>query len=264
MPQAYRAADGRFLIGIPLVGALVVFLAHQFFDVGILMGIIAVPLVFVFAIIAANATALTSITPTGALGKLTQLTYGVLAPGNMTTNVITASITGEVAGNASNLLMDIKPGYMLGGKPRHQAIGHVLGIFAGALAAVPVFYLRLSAGRSGRAGLREISHAGRHCLESGCRNPDRRVSANYPNRPSIAAIVGGLLGIFFEILKLVTKNRFPLSAVGIGLAFVIPFTTCLAMAAGRSSSGSRSVVHEKRRACSTRRSSRTSNRFVPV
>ena len=44
---------------------------------------------------------------------------------------MTAGITGEVAGNASNLLMDIKPGYMLGGKPRHQALGHVLGIFDG-------------------------------------------------------------------------------------------------------------------------------------
>ena len=45
---------------------------------------------------------------------------------------MTAGITAEVASNASNLLMDIKPGYMLGAKPRQQAIGHVLGIFAGA------------------------------------------------------------------------------------------------------------------------------------
>ena len=81
-----------------------------------------------------NSTALTSITPTGALGKLTQLTYGVLAPGNITTNLATAGITAEVASNASNLLMDIKPGYMLGAKPRQQAIGHVLGILAGAAA----------------------------------------------------------------------------------------------------------------------------------
>ena len=43
-----------------------------------------------------NSTGLTSITPTGALGKLTQLTYGALAPGNITTNLMTAGITGEV------------------------------------------------------------------------------------------------------------------------------------------------------------------------
>ena len=53
---------------------------------------------------------------------------------------MTAGITAEVASNASNLLMNIKPGYMLGAKPRLQAIGHVLGIMAGAVVAAPVFY----------------------------------------------------------------------------------------------------------------------------
>ena len=43
--------------------------------------------------IAVNSTGLTSITPTGALGKLTQLTYGLLAPGNVTTNLMAAGIT---------------------------------------------------------------------------------------------------------------------------------------------------------------------------
>ncbi|MBP8259097.1 MAG: OPT/YSL family transporter, partial [Verrucomicrobia bacterium] len=115
-----------FVVGIPLVGGLVVALANLFFGVAIWQGILAIPLIFIFTLIAVNSTALTSITPTGALGKLTQLTYGVLAPGNIRTNLVTASITGEVAGNASNLLMDIKPGYMLGAKPRQQAVGHVL------------------------------------------------------------------------------------------------------------------------------------------
>ncbi len=220
-----------FLVGIPLVGALVVFLAHKFFDVGILMGVIAVPLVFVFAIIAANSTALTSITPTGALGKLTQLTFGALAPGNMTTNIITASITGEVAGNSSNLLMDIKPGYMLGGKPRHQAIGHVLGIFAGAFASVPVFYLLFL--RDNPAGLvsQKFPMPGAIVWQAVAEILTKGLS-ELPKTALIAAIVGAFLGIFFEVLKTVSKNRFPLSAVGVGLAFVIPFTTCLAMASG--------------------------------
>ena len=50
-------------------------------------------------------------------------------------------MTGEIRANAANLLSDIKPGYMLGAKPRQQAIGHVIGIFAGALACVPLFFL---------------------------------------------------------------------------------------------------------------------------
>lgn len=129
-----------FVVFIPLIGGLTVWLANLFFGVSFWMGALAIPLIFVFTVIGVNSTALTSITPTGALGKLTQLTFGIQAPGNIKTNLMTAGITAEVASNASNLLMNIKPGYMLGAKPRLQAIGHVLGIIAGALVAVPVFY----------------------------------------------------------------------------------------------------------------------------
>ena len=55
-------------------------------------------------------------------GGVTQLFYGIVAPGNKTTNLATASLTAEVVSNASNLLMDIKPGYMLGAKPRQQQL----------------------------------------------------------------------------------------------------------------------------------------------
>jgi uncharacterized oligopeptide transporter (OPT) family protein len=70
-----------FVVGIPVVGGVSIYLAHRWFGVDYWLGIIAIPLVFVFSLIGAHSTALTSITPTGALGKLTQLTYGALAPG---------------------------------------------------------------------------------------------------------------------------------------------------------------------------------------
>ena len=219
------------LIGVPIVGALLVYIAHVYFGIGVLMGIIAIPLVFVFTLIAAHSTALTSITPTGALGKLTQLTFGALAPGQIHTNIMTASITGETASNASNLLMDIKPGYMLGAKPRQQAIGHVLGIIAGALVAVPVFYYVFLRGNP--AGLiseqypmpaASIWKAVAEVLTSGLSN--LRESARW------AALAGAILGLVLEVTKIRTKGKFWLSGVGIGLAFVIPFNTCLAMFLG--------------------------------
>jgi OPT family oligopeptide transporter len=219
------------ILGVPIVGALLVYVSHVYFGINILMGIIAIPLVFVFTLIAAHSTALTSITPTGALGKLTQLTFGALSPGNITTNVMTAAITGEVASNASNLLMDIKPGYMLGGKPRQQAIGHVLGIIAGSLVAVPVFYFLFLKGNP--AGLvsdqypmpaASIWKAVAEVLTKGLSNLTE--SARW------AALIGAILGIGMEIAKIKTKGKFWISGVGIGLAFVIPFNTCLAMFLG--------------------------------
>jgi len=220
-----------FVLGIPVVGGLVVLLAHLFFGVKIWLGVVAIPLIFIFTLIGVNSTALTSITPTGALGKLTQLTFGVLAPRNITTNLMTAGITAEVAGNASNLLMDIKPGYMLGAKPRQQAIGHVLGIFAGAMVAVPIFYMTFLHGGPQQLLTEEhpmpaavIWKAVAEMLTEGISKLE--LSARW------AALIGGVLGIALETVKLRTKGRFPISAVGLGLAAVIPFNTCLAMFLG--------------------------------
>jgi putative OPT family oligopeptide transporter len=219
------------VIGIPIIGALIVYLSHVYFGVGILMGIIAIPLVFIFTLIAAHSTALTSITPIGALGKLTQLTFGALSPGNITTNVMTAAITGEASSNVSNLLSDIKPGYMLGGKPRQQAIGHVLGIIAGALVATPVFYYIFLKGNP--AGLisdqypmpaASIWKAVAEVLTSGL--------SNLAESARWAALIGAILGICMEAIKTKTKGKFWLSGVGIGLAFVIPFNTCITMFLG--------------------------------
>jgi uncharacterized oligopeptide transporter (OPT) family protein len=207
-----------------------VILGHFFFGIGWALGLLAIPLAFVFTIIAVNSTGLTSITPVSALGKLTQLTYSVLAPGNITTNIMTAGITGEVASNASNLLMDIKPGYMLGGKPRHQAMGHVLGIFAGAFAAVPVFYLLMHGDLSVLTSEKfpmpsaQVWAAVATILTKG-------LSFLHPTA-QWAILIGGAVGVLFELASMRMKERFPLSGVAIGLAFVIPFSTSLSMALG--------------------------------
>ena len=52
-----------FVIGIPIVGAAVIAAAHFFFGVHIALGVLAIPLVFVFTLIAVTSTGLTSITP---------------------------------------------------------------------------------------------------------------------------------------------------------------------------------------------------------
>ena len=220
-----------FVLGIPVVGAAVVWMAHAFFGVSILLGILAIPLVFVFTLIGVNSTALTSITPTGALGKLTQLTYGVLAPGNIKTNLMTAGITGEVASNASNLLMDIKPGYMLGAKPRQQAIGHVIGIFAGALASIPVFYFAFLKGNPDNLISEQFAMPAATIWKSVAEALTRGLG-ELPVSARWAALCGGFAGILLEAVKLLTRGRFPLSAIGMGLAFVISFHTCLAMSFG--------------------------------
>src|SRR5438105_3687385 len=123
-------------VGVPLFSVLGAFVTHEFFGVPWLLAFISLPLIFVLTIICANSMALTSWTPTGALSKITQFSMGAIDRTNPASNLIPAGMTSEIAANASNLLSDIKPGYMLGAKPRQQAVGHVIGIFAGALTCV--------------------------------------------------------------------------------------------------------------------------------
>jgi uncharacterized oligopeptide transporter (OPT) family protein len=217
-------------IGIPVLGTIIVWMAWRFFGVAPWLGVVAIPLVFVFVTIGATSAGLTSITPTSALGYLTQTTFSVLAPGRITTNVMTAAITAEVASNTSNLLMDIKPGYMLGGKPRHQAMGHVLGIFAGGLVAIPVFYALIQYDAANLLS-DKLPMPGAAAWRAVAEVLTKGLSFLHPSAQA-AVFIGGGLGIVFELLKKWTKNRFPLSSVGVGLAFVISFSTSLSMALG--------------------------------
>jgi OPT family oligopeptide transporter len=229
------------LIGVPIVGSLVAVMAHQFFGIAYWLSIVALALVFVFCLIAINSTGLTSITPIGAMGKLTQLTFGALAPGNKEVNLMTAGITGEVASHAANLLQDIKPGYMLGAKPRQQAVGHILGIFAGAVLSVPVFYLVFLRLPADQLFATELSVP--YTLDAKYAMPaatvwkavaDVLAEGLHKIKPSAqyAALAGILIGIVLEAWRMLTRNRFPLSPVAIGLGFIIHFHTCLSMFAG--------------------------------
>lgn len=217
-------------IGIPLTGLMLMWFGMVWFKIDWWVTLIAIPLVFVFTLIAVTATGLTAITPGGALGKLTQLTFAVLKPGDIGTNVMTAGINGEVALNASNLLMDIKPGYMLGGKPRHQALGHCLGIVAGALVAVPVFYLLLQNDIS-KITSEDLPMPGAQIWIAVAKVLASGLSV-LPQSTRVAVAIGILAGIGIEYVNKKTRGRFPLSAMGLGLSFVLKFSDCWAMATG--------------------------------
>jgi putative OPT family oligopeptide transporter len=219
-----------FVVGIPLVGAAVVVAGHIMFNVPLLTGALAVPLVFVFTLIAVNSTALTSITPGSALGKLTQLTFSVISRRDIGTNIMTAGITSEVSANASNLLMDIKPGYMLGAKPRQQAVGHVLGVIAGSMLAVPVFY-KLFHSDISLFTSKDLPMPSAQVWRSVAEVLLHGFASLHPTA-RIAMAVGASLGIAIEIAAQRTHGRFPLSGVAFGLGFILQFSDSLAMGLG--------------------------------
>ena len=130
-----------FLIGTLVSGAGCVAIAAISFGVPWHYGVLAVLMTFVLALVACRATGESDITPVGAMGKIMQLTYGVLIPQSTTANLMTASITASASGAAADLLNDLKSGYLLGANPRRQFIAQASGIVAGTIATVVGFYL---------------------------------------------------------------------------------------------------------------------------
>jgi OPT family oligopeptide transporter len=231
-------------VGIPIVGALGVYLTHRWFGVDYVYGALAILLTMLLTVIAANSTALTSITPTGAMSKITQFTFGTLDPGHAGTNLMTATMTTEVASNASNLLMDIKPGYMLGAKPRQQAIGHIIGIFAGGLASTPLFYVLFLAGHKdnpltsvkpeyagdniqtfltrGEFGFPgALQWKGVSDFVTGLSSDAGLGAIMHPSALTAMAIAA-VVGIVFELLRTFTKNKTQFAPLALGLGFVLP------------------------------------------
>jgi uncharacterized oligopeptide transporter (OPT) family protein len=98
-----------------------------------------VALSFLLALVACRVTGETDTTPIGAMGKVTQLAFGALSPGNVNVNLMSANITAGAAASAADLLTDLKSGYLLGANPRQQFLAQFAGIFVGAIISVLTF-----------------------------------------------------------------------------------------------------------------------------
>lgn len=187
---------------------------------------------FILSIVACRATGETDTTPVGALGKITQLTYGVLIPQNMTANLMTASITGNTAGASADLLSDLKSGYLLGANPRKQFLAQLIGCFIGTAIIVPFFYILVPTpdvlgGDKFPAPAAQVWAGVAKLLSTG-------LSALHPTiRYGIGfgSLVGVLLPLLDRVLPEKARKWVP-SPTGIGLAFVIPAWNTISMVVG--------------------------------
>ncbi|MBU0507425.1 OPT/YSL family transporter [bacterium] len=215
-----------------LVGTIgVVAIAAIFFNIPVWMGLLAVFLSFFLALVACRACGETDTTPVGAMGKITQLIYGAIAPRQMNTNLMTACITAGVADSASDLLTDLKSGYVLGANARRQFLAQFSGIFIGTIVVVPAFYLIVP----------DVSVLGSDKFPAPAAQVWASVAlllshgfASLHPTARIALIIGGLVGILIPALeRLLPKYRkFMPSAMGLGLSFVIPFYNVFSMFLG--------------------------------
>jgi hypothetical protein len=88
-------------LGFLVVGPVVVFLCWKLFNIPVWAGLLALPLSVLMGTIAARVTGETDVTPTKALGPVTQLVYGALLPQQLVPNLMSANVTGGVGLHAA-------------------------------------------------------------------------------------------------------------------------------------------------------------------
>ncbi|MBC8370280.1 MAG: OPT/YSL family transporter [Planctomycetes bacterium] len=231
-----------FVIGMIASACGVIFVANSEFDVPVHLGVLAVALTFILALVACRATGESDITPTGAMGKIMQLTYGVLIPQSATANLMTAGITAGAASSSADLLNDLKSGYLLGANPKRQFLAQFFGIFTGTIATVIGFKLLVPdvtalVGQTLADGT-EIApafpapaavawKAVADVFNSGIGN----LHEMHRSAIFVGLGVGVLLTVIDRFAPKDIKKYLP-SATGVGLGFILPFQYPLSMLIG--------------------------------
>lgn len=221
-----------FPMGFAILGPVAVALMAYLFQIPVWAGVLALPLAVVMGVIASRVTGETDTTPTKALGPVTQLIYGGLAPGNIAANVMSANATGGVGLHSADLLTDLKSGWLLGANPRQQLIGQLFGVVAGAAIVVPVFNLLVPDAKV--LGTEELPAPGALVWAGVSQMLAVGLDALHPSA-RMGALCGGLLGIFLVLLERwapkAAKPYVP-SAAGFGLAIVIPGSSSISFCIG--------------------------------
>ena len=221
-----------FGLGLLTMSIGTVLTAYYGFGIPIHHGVLAILMSFILCIVACRATGETDTTPVGALGKITQLTYGVLIPKDMTANLMTASISGNTAATSADLLTDLKSGYLLGANPRKQFLAQFIGCFVGTAIIVPAFYLLVPT--ASVVGSAKFPAPSAQTWAGVARLLADGLSALHPSA-RYGMLIGAIVGLIFPLLeRFLPKKarRFVPSAMSIGLAFVIPFSNSLSMFTG--------------------------------
>jgi uncharacterized oligopeptide transporter (OPT) family protein len=222
-----------FMLSIILVMAISVVLQVLFFSITAWIAALGVLLTFVLALVAARVSGETNITPVGAMGKVTQLAFAILSPGQPAANLMSANVTGGAASQCSDLMHDLKTGHLIGAQPRAQFIAQVFGALAGALAGCAGYLVLIrdpatqllteewpAPSVASWKAVAELFMKGTDALPPGA-----------VEGMLIGGVVGIVLAVMEKILPKSLRNWVP-SPTSLGLAFVIPAYNAISMFLG--------------------------------
>jgi putative OPT family oligopeptide transporter len=218
-PLAAIETPASWFVAGQLVGFVgLAWLGHVTFGMPYWQTAVAVLLSFLLALVACRVTGETDTTPVGAMGKITQLAFGAMSPGNVNVNLMSAAVTAAAAGSSADLLTDLKSGYLLGAHPCRQFIAQFAGIFTGTLASVLAF--RLLVPDASALGSDQFPAPAAQAWRAVALALSQGVLELGPVK-TWSILLGGLVGVLLAVLPVLFPRRRHLvpSAAGLGLAW---------------------------------------------
>ncbi|MCC6874562.1 MAG: OPT/YSL family transporter [Sandaracinaceae bacterium] len=220
---------------IALASVLVAATSAQvaFFGIQWWTAALGVLMTFVLAIVAGRVTGETNVTPVGAMGKVTQLVFGVVEPGRAAANLMSATVTGGAASQCADLLHDLKTGALIGGSPRAQAVAQTAGSLAGAVMGC-AGYLLIMPDPARQVGTDAWPAPAVQSWKAVAEIFMRGLSTMPPHALEAMAI-GAAIGIVLALMeKLLPKSivTYVPSPSSLGLGFVIPAYNAISILIG--------------------------------
>lgn len=224
-----RIPNSWWIGGLAIGTVMATIIGYIVFDIAWWMTVVAVALSSILAIVAVRSVGETDINPVGGMGKVTQLVYGGLAPGQMSTNLMAAAVTGAGASQAGDMMQDLKTGHLLGASPRKQFLAQLAGICAGVVFVVPVYMVFTAAYEVGGEKLpAPAAFAWKAMAELLAKGFEA-----LPPYALEAVIVASIVGALSALLRKVDGiKKYVPSGLAMGIAFIIPAYYSLVMVYG--------------------------------
>ena len=228
----------RWLVAglVPITVALVA-LQYVAFHISLWLGLVAVGMSFILSLVASRSTGETDTTPTGPMGKVMQLLFAVLSPPaassvhlSLEHNLMAAGAGANSASASSDLLTDLKSGYLLGANPRRQFLAQFVGIFFGTLAVVPAWFLMVPT----KARLEAFNPPATNMWRAVAQLLAGGGLDQLPPSAKLAIVAGAFVGVLLPLLAWLLPQAAPYlpSAMGLGLAWIMTYSNCQSFAIG--------------------------------
>jgi uncharacterized oligopeptide transporter (OPT) family protein len=214
-------------IGGLAIGSLItIVISYNVFQIMWYETIVAIGLSAVLAAVAARSLGETDINPMGGVGKVTQLVFGGISPGQIVTNLMSAGITNGGASQAGDMMQDLKTGYLLGASPRKQLVAQLVGVCVG---IVPVLFVYRVFTKAHPLGSDDVPAPAAMAWKAMAELLVKGFSALPPH--AVAALtIAASVGVILPILRRIERIKpFVPSGLAIGIAFIVPAYNSLVM-----------------------------------